>query len=99
MLVDLIQALVLLALGSFAGSCVIFAIKLIRADGHEYARNQHRTGNFRKALRGEIDTVFDGSRDYRVSAGIAVDCRTNSWVEQGRLSEEAVSASLRPARS
>jgi len=99
MLPNLIQAVVLFALGAFAVSCFMFAIKLIRADGHEYARNRDRTGSFRKALRGEIETVFDGARDYRVSAGIAVDCNTNSWVEQGRLSEEAISASLRPARS
>jgi len=98
MLPNLIQAVVLLALGSFAVSCFMFAAKLFRADGHEYERNRDRTGGFRKALRGEIETVFDGARDYRVSAGIAIDRNTNSWVEQGRLSEEAISASLRPAR-
>ena len=99
MLLDLAEGVALFAFGVLGVSCLLFAIKLFRADGLEYERNRERTQSFRKALRGEIDTTHDGSRDYRVSAGVAVDCKTNTWVAQGRLSEEAISASLRPAKT
>jgi hypothetical protein len=81
-----------------AGSLLsaLLAWRIWRGNRIEYDRNRQRTGSFRKAIRGEVETVFDGTRDYRVSAGVAVDRKKNEWVEQGRLSAEAVTAAVRP---
>jgi hypothetical protein len=85
-------AFFLLGAGSFL--CGLLAWRIWRGNRLEYDRNHERTGSVRKAIRGEISTVADGSRDYRVSAGIAVDPKTREWVEQGRLSTEAISAAI-----
>ena len=57
----------------------------------EYQRNQARSPSLRSVLRGEAPSFYDGVRDERVAAGVARDLKTNKWVEQGKLSEEAVS--------
>jgi hypothetical protein len=49
----------------------------------------------KNAALGLVPTDYDGRRDYRVAAGIAFNKKTKSWVEQGRLSAEAIQSSLR----
>lgn len=93
---EILQTLGIIMLGAFAVRLAILAYRLWRGDPVEYEQNRLRTGgSFWATLRGEIPTVFDGTRDYRVAAGIAVNRETNEWVEQGRLSSDAISAVLR----
>jgi len=61
----------------------------------EYAKNRARTPSLGAVVRGEAPGFYDGVRDERLAAGIAVDTKTNRWVEQGRLSEEAITSVLR----
>jgi hypothetical protein len=70
-------------------------LKVYRTDRTEYMRNQLRNVSLAAAIRGEASSFYDGVRDERVSAGIAVDTKRNEWVEQGKLSEEAISNVLR----
>ena len=93
---QLIQSVAFFLLGAGALVCGLLAWRIWRGNRHEYDRNRLRTGSLRNAIRGEISTVFDGTRDYRVSAGVAVDKKKNEWVEQGRLSPEAITAAVRP---
>ncbi len=71
------------------------AWKLGLGSGTEYNRNRSRLDGFGATLRGQAATSVNGSRDYRVAAGIAIDTKANRWVEQGRLSDEAVLSSIR----
>ena len=92
---DLLQAIGLFVSGAAAVLFFLFALKLLRGNWAEYGRNRQRLGSVRAAMRGEVETVSDGTRDYRVAAGIAIDSKKNEWREQGRLSTEAISAALR----
>jgi hypothetical protein len=96
--IDLLRLVAFAVLLPLALASFIVAWKLIRTyclDRGEYSRNQARSVNMSTVLRGAVPTYFDGSRDERVSAGVAVDKKNNIWVEQGKLSEEAVSSVLR----
>lgn len=75
------------------------AIKLLLADKSEYEMNRKLSGNWKNPFIGGVPTCHDGQRDYRVRAGLARDTKTNRWVEQGILSDEAVDAVLRPKSS
>ncbi|MAU41314.1 MAG: hypothetical protein CMF31_06805 [Kordiimonas sp.] len=71
-------------------------ITVRRANKNDYELSRAITGTFQNAFRGEVDTFRDGKRDYRVSAGLIVDRKTNTWKEQGKLSEEALDTILYP---
>jgi hypothetical protein len=73
--------------------CLVAGLQVLLGNRLEYERNRRRSGDLIRALKGDVPTVSDGTRDFRVAAGIAV--RDGKWVEQGRLSTEAVSAALR----
>jgi hypothetical protein len=96
---QLLQGAAFFVAGAGSFLCALLACRIFRGNRLEYDRNHERTGSLSSAIRGEISTVFDGTRDYRVSAGIAVDPKTREWVEQGRLSTEAISAAIRPPAS
>jgi len=66
------------------------ALRLMRSNNGEYTRNRERAPTLRDILKGTAKTKHDGVRDYRVTAGLAVNTKTNSWELQGRLSEEAI---------
>lgn len=93
---ELLNSFGLLLTGSIAIACVVFLYRLIFGNRGEYERNRKRAGNFLQSLKGQVPPVFDGTRDSRVSAGIAV--RNNEWIEQGKLSAEAVASSLRRSK-
>jgi hypothetical protein len=93
---EILRDAILLLSGAGAVSCALVAWRIWRGNALEYERNRRRVGSLRNAIRGEIPTVFDGTRDYRVSAGVGVDTKTNQRTEQGRLSAEAISSALRP---
>lgn len=95
---DVLKGAAILALAPVAISLLIVALKLFRVyrtDRGEYTRNRDRSPSLLKVMRGETPTFYDGFRDERVAAGIARDLKTNRWVEQGKLSEEAISNVLR----
>jgi hypothetical protein len=95
----LLQGIAFFLLGAGSLLCGLLAWRIWQGNRLEYERNRQRSISLRKALRGELSTVFDGRRDYRVSAGVAVDRSKNEWVEQGRLSAEAITAAVRPSAS
>ncbi|CAK0750845.1 hypothetical protein CCP2SC5_1710004 [Azospirillaceae bacterium] len=92
MIHDLINGFVLVIGGSMGFACFIVAYRLMKGDPIEYERNRQRTKSFSAALHGRLSPYFEGKRDYRVAAGLAIDRRTNTWVEQGRLSDEALAS-------
>lgn len=68
---------------------------LWRAHSGDYRLNRERMSSWLDPLRGTSATHYDGVRDFRVRAGLAIDTRTNQWVEQGTLSEESLDSVLR----
>jgi hypothetical protein len=96
---ELLREGILILSAAGAVVCGLLAWRISRGNPQEWERNRRLVGSLRKTIRGEISTVHDGRRDYRISAGIAVDRKGKKWVEQGRLSAEAISAALRPPTS
>jgi hypothetical protein len=93
-IVDLIKGVAALVLVPVTLAFLVIAWRLLRVylmDRSEYQRNQARSPSLLSVLRGEAPTFYDGVRDERVAAGVARDLKNNKWVEQGKLSEEAVS--------
>lgn len=95
MALEFMKGLILLAFGSLSITLFAVVFRLWRGNREEYAHNRNRSHSFLKVIRGEVPTEFDGVRDSRVAAGIAVDTSKGSWKEQGKLSAEAVSDALR----
>lgn len=95
-MVELMKALAIAACAIVFLRSGMLAFRLLKGDLNSYEHNRIRTGSLRQAVFGEVPTEFDGRRDYRVAAGIALNRKTNTWVEQGRLSVEAIQATLSP---
>lgn len=95
MLDDLVGA-VLFGASILLGICLIrFGFIVFRGNRNEYNRNRSRLGNsVLRVIRGDIPTKYDGTRDDKVAAGVAIDLRNNEWREQGRLSDEALRDAL-----
>jgi|SRR5260370_39304395 len=94
---DIARGVAILVLIPLACTFLVVAYKLIRlyrTDRAEYVRNQLRSRSTGAVVRGEATSFYDGVRDERVAAGIAINTKTNQWVEQGKLSEEAVASLL-----
>jgi len=81
-----------------AGLCFAWlAYLLSRGSRNEYERNRARVrSSFMNVFLGKVPTTHDGVRDDKVSAGLAWDKRRKKWVEQGRLSNEALDDVLLP---
>ena len=92
---QIVQAIGLVVTGGFAIACIFLAYRVAFGNKIEYERNRHRAKNIKRTVLGLVPSIFDGTRDARVSAGIAVDRKKNEWLEQGRLSNEAVASALR----
>jgi hypothetical protein len=96
---DILRGTVILVLVPLTFALLTITYKLYRVyrteRRSEYAKNRARTPSLGAVVRGEAPSFYDGVRDERVAAGIAIDTTTNHWVEQGRLSEEAISSVLR----
>ena len=96
--IDLLRALAIIVIAPICITSIAIVVRLIGAHGSdrsEYLRNRERSPSVRDVLAGNTPTYHDGIRDERVSAGVAVDINKNVWVEQGKLSEEAVASVLR----
>lgn len=92
---ELIKAILLCVSGFVAITTFAIGVKVLFSDTTEYNRNRRKTGNWKNPWRGTLSTCCEGNgRDHNVSAGLAVDLKANKWVEQGRLSDEAIDAIL-----
>lgn len=87
---ELIKGLVLIAGTGISCALFLAGVKVFLAAKGDYDANRVLTGTLRNALRGELRTSRGGTRDGRVKAGLAIDRKTNRWVEQGGLSEESI---------
>lgn len=95
---DALRAVAIIVLAPLAATMFIVGWKLLHiyfTDRSEYVRNRERSRTFWEVLRGSAPSYYDGIRDERVSAGVAIDTQKNIWVEQGKLSDEALSNILR----
>ena len=91
----LLKAGVLLVGGIACVSLLKLALTIFRSDKSEYEINRSRSGSFFDPILGRVKTAHDGYRDFRVQAGLAVNTKSNEWVEQGVLSEESVDMILK----
>lgn len=91
---EIIKGLVLLAGSVVSFALLIVGIKILISEKGEYEATRNLTGGIRNALSGRVKTVRGGIRDCRVKAGLAIDKKTNQWVEQGALSEETINSVL-----
>ena len=62
---------------------------------NEYESNKVKTGSLKNAFFGSVSTFHNGCRDSSVHAGIVVDTKKNSWVEQGALSDGSIDSVLK----
>lgn len=86
-----VLATIAVATSAVVGICFLrVGFLLMRGDANEYERNRSRVGAWQNIIRGTVPTKYDGTRDDRLAAGVAIDVRNNRWVEQGRLSDEAL---------
>lgn len=93
-LMPIVDAALFAGAGLLAVACFLVGNRILWSDSCEYRKNRQRTKSLYHVIRGELPTQFEGGRDYRVRAGLAVDRKRNVWVEQGILSEEALDAVL-----
>ncbi len=87
---QLAQALIILLGGIISCSLVFLGIRLFFADKTEYEINKKITKSIQHPIKGKLNTSHNGDRSYRISAGIAINTKSNTWVNQGKLSEEAI---------
>jgi hypothetical protein len=92
---DIIHAIALVISGVACIACASMLYRILAGNKTGYDTNRKRVGKFLNNLCGKVPPVSDGTRDSRVSAGVAIDVRRNEWVEQGKLTREAVTAVLR----
>lgn len=92
---ELARAAVLIGGGFLGFSLLYLAIAILTGNRNEYNRNRKLSGGPGQALRGDVPTLREDSRDYRVAAGLTLDLRSKKLLEQGKLSEEAVMSVLK----
>lgn len=94
---EIVNFVIIVMSGGLAMAGVAVAYRLWQGDSSEYDRNRERVRRctWRQIFEGRVPAMFGDGRDYRIAAGLAVDRRKNEWVEQGRLSDEAVSSIFR----
>lgn len=88
----------LLVVGTIIAALINLLMRLWRADRNEYDANREAVPTWGALFTGRVNTRVGGVRNFRLRAGLAVDTNTNTWVEQGRLSEEALDSVLRSPR-
>jgi hypothetical protein len=93
-LIVMVKAAILFFGGALCVTLLSVAYRLLRSDKGDYNINRIRSGRLLDPILGRVKTSRSGYRDFRVQAGLAVDRQTNTWVEQGILSEEAIDAVL-----
>jgi hypothetical protein len=82
----------IVAIGIVGLSIISVGIRLMLASRSDYDRNRERSPKPMDPIRGTLSVNHDGVRDFRVAAGLGVNLRDNTWVEQAKLSDEALLA-------
>ena len=90
MIIDILVALVLLALLTLSLVFLRMGIVLNNGSPDMYERNRKMAPRILDVLLGKVMTDSEGLRDYKVAAGIAYDVKKKQWVEQGKISTEAI---------
>ncbi len=90
---ELFIALLVCAGLSIAFVFISIGWSILRSDRSVYERNRLRTRTTGDAIKGDVSTFYDGARDYQIAAGVAIE--DGRWIEQGKLSNEAVGNVLR----
>ena len=70
-------------------------IQVLTADRVAYRSCQALTKNVKKPVLGMISTYGEGSRDYRVAAGMLWDRKSKRVIDQGKLSNESIDSLFR----
>ncbi len=74
---------------------IVAGVLVLKADKVTYKSCQVLTRGFKNPILGTVPTSSDGSRDYRVDAGILWDRKRNRVIDQGKLSNESISSLFR----
>ncbi len=93
---EIITKLVVLSAGGFL--TIIFgaiALKLLFTTSHNYNKIHKISGSLGSVLKGSTPTYHNGYRDHRKKAGLAINLRTNEWIEQGTLSDDSLDTIFR----
>ncbi|MBM9615021.1 hypothetical protein JWJ90_12095 [Desulfobulbus rhabdoformis] len=93
---EIISKLVVLYVGGFF--TIMFGaigLKFLFTTSHNYRQIHEISGSFSSALKGTNSAFNNGSRDNRKKAGLAIDLRTNTWIEQGTLSDDSLDSIFR----
>lgn len=88
---DIAILAIVLLLGSVGISFLRLSFLLAKSDLTIYERCRSRTAGFMRAARGQVYPKSDLNRDHRYALGITINQKTNEWVDQGKLSDEAIS--------
>lgn len=88
MLGDILTAAWAFVLILSLGVAVSIFLKIATTSSSEYERRRKLAGTRRQILLGQANVDRDGSRDFRVAAGLAYDLKKKEFVSQGKLSSE-----------
>ncbi|WP_287962317.1 hypothetical protein [Alcanivorax sp.] len=94
-MLEVFKALVLFGGVAIFSICIAVATRILTSDKSSYEYNRSRNSKVANALLGRVPTFHEGRRTHHVKAGLAVNTKTNEWVEQGTLSDEAIDSVLR----
>ncbi|MBF0156734.1 MAG: hypothetical protein HQL57_06070 [Magnetococcales bacterium] len=92
---DLWQAIVLLGGGMVSVHLLVLGIRLLQCDRHQCDINRNLSKSLRNVLRGGVKSDPNSSHGDLVRAGLAKKLETGELVEQGELTEDALSPILR----
>lgn len=95
-LTEIVRAVSASALLFFSLCFFWIAFRIFRSSANEYERNRSQAKSPLDVFLGRVPTKRDGVRNHNVAAGVAIDRRSNRWIEQGRYSDEAIHDVLTP---
>ena len=92
MIVEIIKVLFVVGGGIIAALFVLAAWRVALADRDLYAQNQRHIKSYRDVLKGhlQVRSYHGGVCDNGVAAGLAYDRTAKRFVEQGRISDDAL---------
>ncbi len=74
---------------------LVLAMRVWTSGQTKYVAAYELTKNPLTAIRGEVDALHSGNRDFRVACGIAVDLKTGRLIAQGRVSDEIINGLIK----
>ncbi|MBF0145874.1 MAG: hypothetical protein HQL84_04850 [Magnetococcales bacterium] len=94
-LTDLWQAIVLLVGGIVSVHLFVLGVRFLQCDRNQYELNKNLSKSILNVLRGGIKSDPNSDHGHLVRAGLAKRLDTDELIEQGELTEEALSPILR----